>query len=511
MPLDGKRPFPIMDLFTPRLLAAVLALALVSGAAAPAPADEMRPAVWAGGFYPADPLELKALLDHLMARDAGPKASIPPESHLRALVMPHAGFVYSGPVAAQGARLLRGRHYGKVLLIGPDHRVGLNDAAVSTADAWQTPLGTVPVHTDARRLCRSPLFAAMPADADRREHCLEVVLPFLQYALPEFALVPVIMGPCDVDALAGVLESILDAGTLLVVSSDLSHYLPDREAHRHDRETLESLVDLDATALVARDNSACGRFPLAVLVTIARRRNWHPMIVNYATSADTAGDPARVVGYAAVAFYGDDVMNEPIRPNRSPDVLSEEQGRLLIQLARQTIARHLDQPLADEDAGPRAAADPALKRPSGTFVTLKINGQLRGCIGSLEPREAIFKSVRSNAINAAFRDWRFSPLKAEELEKVQVEVSILTPPAPLEYRNADELKVLLRPGIDGLIIRKGNQGATFLPQVWEQLPRVEDFLSHLCRKAGMAADAWRRGDLTVQTYQVKAFEESKAH
>ena len=500
-----------MDLFPPRLLGALLAAVVIWGAAGPVPAEEMRPAAWAGRFYPADPDELNALLDTLMNQGAGPIAPEAAKRRLRALVMPHAGYVYSGPTAAQGARLLEGRRYDKVVLIGPDHRSGLTGAAVSTAERWQTPLGTVPLHADARHLRRSPLFVPMPAEADRREHSLEVVLPFLQHVLPEFQLVPVIMGPGDVDALAGALVKILDDDTLLVVSSDLSHYLPDREARRHDRTTLDSLVDLDAAALVGRDNSACGRFPLAVLVTIARRQGWRPVIVNYATSADTAGDPMQVVGYAAVAFYGDDAMSEHDLSRSPSAVVSEEQGRLLIRLARQTIARRLDQPLAGEDAAIRAGADPALRRPSGTFVTLKINGQLRGCIGSLEPREAIFESVRSNAINAAFRDWRFSSLKVDELEKVQIEVSILTPPAPLAYRNADELKALLRPGIDGLIIRKAHHSATFLPQVWEQLPRVEDFLSHLCRKAGMAADAWRQGDLVVQTYQVAAFEETKAH
>ncbi len=500
-----------MDSFLQCLRNILLAAVLVGGVAGPVSAGEVRPAAWAGRFYPADPVELKALLDAFLEQDYGQAAFQPPAQSLRALVMPHAGIVYSGPVAAQGARLLKGRRYEKVVLMGPDHRLGLRNAAVSTGEAWETPLGRVALHADAQRLRCSALFAAMPADADRREHCLEVVLPFLQHVLPEFALVPVIMGPGDPEDLAGTLESLLDDDTLLVVSSDLSHYLPDQEARRHDRETLDNLVHLDAAALVGRDNSACGRFPLAVLATIARRQGWRPTIVHYATSADTAGDPMQVVGYAVVAFYGDDAMRVSDPSSPEPAALTEAQGRLLLELARQTIARRLDPSTPGADAGSRAAADPVLCQPGGTFVTLKIDGQLRGCIGSLEPREAIHASVRHNALNAAFHDWRFAPLKAEELARVHIEVSILTVPAPLTYGDADELKTLLRPGVDGLIIRKDHHAATFLPQVWEQLPRVEDFLSHLCRKAGLAADAWRQGDLAVQTYQVTAFEETKTH
>ena len=483
-----------------------MALIFIGMAAEPSPAGGVRPAVWAGRFYPADPAGLEVRIAELVQRAAASTALEMPAGRLKAVVMPHAGYAYSGPTAAHGARAMAGRRYGKVILVGPDHRVGLRNAAVSDADAWQTPLGAVPLHEDARRLCRSSLFSTVEA-ADRQEHSLEVVLPFLQYALADFRLVPIVMGPAEVGAIAGVLDTILDDDTLLVVSSDLSHYLPDSEARVHDRITLDLLMDLDAKALIQRENGACGKWPLAVLATIARQRNWHPVLLNYATSGNTTGDLDRVVGYAAVAFYGDNDMKDRDGSTPSPAVLTEDQGRLLLQLARQTIARRLDQPADGGDAASRAAADPALRRPSGTFVTLKIDGQLRGCIGSLEPREALFESVRNNAINATFHDWRINPLSNEGLARVHIEVSILTPPAPLAYRGAGDLKSALRPGIDGLIIRKGSHSATFLPQVWEQLPRVEDFLSHLCLKAGLEGDAWRRGDLSVETYRVHAFEE----
>jgi AmmeMemoRadiSam system protein A len=187
--------------------------------------------------------------------------------------------------------------------------------------------------------------------------------------------------------------------------------------------------------------------------------------------------------------------------------LTEARGQLLVRLARQTIARRLGRATEDVDLAARAAKDPALQRRSGTFVTLKIDGRLRGCIGSLAAEEPIFEGVQRNALNAAFNDYRFAPLTAEELDQVTIEVSILTPPAPLAYRDADDLVGKLRPGVDGVILRQGAHSATFLPQVWEQLPRPEAFLDHLCLKAGLRPEAWRRGEIQVSTYQVVYFEE----
>jgi AmmeMemoRadiSam system protein A len=197
-------------------------------------------------------------------------------------------------------------------------------------------------------------------------------------------------------------------------------------------------------------------------------------------------------------------MNE----TASQSQLTEARGQLLVQLARQAIARRLGQPVGDVDAVAQAAEEPAFQRRSGTFVTLKIDGRLRGCIGSLAAEETIYTGIQRNALNAAFNDYRFGPLTAEELEQTVIEVSILTPPAPLAYLNADDLVGKLRPGVDGVILRQGSRSATFLPQVWEQLPRPEAFLDHLCLKAGLRPEAWRRGEVQVLTYQVVYFEES---
>jgi AmmeMemoRadiSam system protein A len=187
--------------------------------------------------------------------------------------------------------------------------------------------------------------------------------------------------------------------------------------------------------------------------------------------------------------------------------LTDEEGRYLLSLARSTIEKDFfpgAKTVKGDDEGCRSGV---FDERRGTFVTLTKGGSLRGCIGHIIPQESILEGVKENALNAAFRDPRFQPLKREELKDIKIEVSILTEPKSLSYSNEKDLLAKLRPGIDGVIIKKGFRQSTFLPQVWEQLPGKEDFLSHLCLKAGLPADAWKRGDLSVSTYQVQAFEE----
>jgi AmmeMemoRadiSam system protein A len=194
--------------------------------------------------------------------------------------------------------------------------------------------------------------------------------------------------------------------------------------------------------------------------------------------------------------------------NHSNDVskaFDKDQGRVLIELARTAISKKLGKP-AKEVPIPD---DPVFNTHRGTFVTLKIDHQLRGCIGNLSSDDSVVEGVRRNALNAAFGDYRFSPLSADELEQVDIEVSILTEPQALDHSGGHDLLGKLRPNIDGVIIRKGRAGATFLPQVWEQLPEPADFLRHLCMKAGLPSDAWESPELEVSTYHVQYFDEDR--
>ena len=193
------------------------------------------------------------------------------------------------------------------------------------------------------------------------------------------------------------------------------------------------------------------------------------------------------------------------RNMKNKERLTEEEGKYLLSVARITI----DQALSGKEGPEKKDSDlPALfDEQRGTFVTLTIGGNLRGCIGHIIPQEALIEGIRINAINAAFKDPRFRPLGKNEWKRVKIEISILTEPEILSYSDADDLLKKLRPGIDGVIIKKGYHQSTFLPQVWEQLPRKEEFLNHLCLKAGLDGDEWKKGRIEVSTYQAQAFEE----
>lgn len=470
-------------------------------------AEKIRKAVYAGSFYPATRSELTAFIDRLTRQVEPAQAQLPAQTTLKALILPHAGFIYSGLTAAHASQVLKENQFEKVILLGPDHRIGFKGGAISDVAAYINPLGLIRLHEDASRLrMQSSLFQAIPA-SDRLEHSLEVVLPFLQYYLKKFELIPIVLGPDHSDNYAEALDPMLDQNTLLVVSSDLSHYLRYSEAVVRDQETIQMILDLDADKLLRRSNAACGKIPILIAINMARKHDWHPVLLHYSNSGDFAArDHSKVVGYAAIAFYGGSSMqNNTVVPLN----LSRNQGQALVRLARRTIMERLGQQTAGDETG--NLTDSSFQEMRGTFVTLTIKDQLRGCIGSLDTTESILEGVRRNAVNAAFNDPRFSPLKADDLDQVDIEVSILTEPKPLEYQDSADLLSKLRVNVDGVILRKGSASSTFLPQVWEQLPQPEKFLSHLCEKASLPGDAWEneKEKLEVLTYQVQYFEEEK--
>jgi AmmeMemoRadiSam system protein B/AmmeMemoRadiSam system protein A len=486
-------------------LALALCICLVNVSAAVAKADDdIRKPGYAGSFYPSGRSELAQTIEALTRQIKPPPVPLPAKTALKILVMPHAGYVYSGLTAAHIALALKKNQFDRVIVLGPDHHIGFAGAAISAAVAYETPLGRIPVHEDASVLRRdTTLFHTVPA-SDRREHAIEVVLPFLQVYLGKFTLIPLVLGPADIDRYADAIDPLLDHDTLLVVSSDLSHYLSYSAAVAKDRQTIKDILNLDDNSLAQRANAACGKIPIRVAMNLARRHRWQPFLLHYSNSGDTAGDRAKVVGYAAIAFYGGTTMQNQLEPSQR---LTHQQGRALLQIARKTIAERLG--LESVNVASDTEKDPAFQDHRGTFVTLTIDGQLRGCIGNLGAGESILSGVKQNAINAAFHDPRFAALTPDEYPSINIEISILTEPQPLAYGNSSELLPKLRVNVDGVILRKKNRSATFLPQVWKQLPRPEQFLSHLCMKAGLAADAWEKEHLDILTYQVQYFEEEK--
>ena len=495
-----------MQILKSPLLAILAAGLIIYFSCTPAQADVVRQPVRAGSFYPAEAAELTGMIDRLTQKAQETRVRIARGKTIKALIMPHAGFIYSGWTAAHASLVLKKNQFSKVILMGPDHRIGIRNSAICDVAAYQTPLGRIDLHPDTARLRRQPaVFKSLPVSMDQ-EHSLEVILPFLQAYLGEFKMVPIIVGRADVPRLAQALGGIIDDHTLLVVSSDLSHFLDYSDAVSMDRETVKGVMSLNPAILAGKANRACGLVPLLTLMKIATRNHWQPVLLHYSNSGDTAGSRSRVVGYTTIAFFGDQLMDKPHDPDAK---FTEEQGRVLVELARHTIMEKLGRkPLESEpDLNVHYSQDKRFNSHHGTFVTLKIKGQLRGCIGSLTARENVWEGVKHNAINAAFHDPRFSPLTVKEFDQTEIEVSILSEPRPLEFRDGADLTQKLRVNVDGVIIRKGHASATFLPQVWEQLPRPEEFLSHLCTKAGLPSDAWKDPQLEVLTYQVQYFEE----
>jgi len=449
--------------------------------------SRVRPPAVAGLFYPRDDAALSREVDAALATTSPMLAPGVP----KAMIVPHAGYVYSGPVAAQAyARLIPARDIIKrVVLLGPCHRVPVQGLALPEASTFATPLGRVDVDAHAvAAVAGLPQVSASDA-AHAEEHALEVQLPFLQRVIGPFTVVPFAVGAATAAEVAEVIERLYGGPeTLILVSSDLSHYHPYESARAIDGETVRSILALDSSI---DHGQACGATPIAGLLELARRRGLAPELLDLRNSGDTAGDKRRVVGYASFAFW----------ERERPQGYRDEHGRTLLRVARGAIAGALGRTVPPQ---PGASW---LEERRATFVTLRQNGELRGCNGSLEPRRALGRDVAENALGSAFSDPRFGPLSAEELDRTEIEVSLLSPPASIEFSSHASLVSQLVAGEDGVILGSGDRRATFLPQVWEQVPDAHEFLAQLKRKAGLAPD-YPTERCTVSRYRVLKWTES---
>ena len=427
------------------------------------------PAV-AGAFYPANP----AVLDR-MVTDCVAEAHTEPLP-AKAIIAPHAGYVYSGPIA--GTAYAGVAHLGdrvtRVLLLGPAHRHGFRGIAYPSADGLETPLGVVPVDREGIAAI-SDLPGVQELDrAFDGEHSLEVHLPFIQRLFPDAAVVPLVVGHTEPEQVDAVLQRLWGGPeTLIVISSDLSHFHDYDTAHRLDLDTSQAIEAADIDLLSG--DRACGYLPVAGLLMRARALDLRVTTRDLRNSGDTAGDRNRVVGYGAYSV-------EPATKAR----LSDAHRALLLEAARHTLA-HVVKTGRPPDI--RAEDFPLpLRAIRRTFVTLTMDGDLRGCIGTIQATRPLVEDVVHNTARSAMQDPRFGPLTAAELPRVQVSVSILSHDRPLPFRDAPDLIAKLRPGIDGLILRDRDNGALFLPKVWDMLPDPRQFVEQLKRKAGWSPD-----------------------
>ncbi len=452
------------------------------------PANVIRPPAVAGMFYPGDPASLKEELAACLAVPPAPTVASAAAGRLKAVIVPHAGYIYSGGTAGHAYALLAplaGR-IRRVVLLGPCHRVSVQGLAAPTVQAFATPLGRIPLDRAALdELADLPQVVASDA-AHAQEHSLEVQLPFLQTVLGPFELVPLAVGEATSGEVARVLERLWGGPeTLIVISSDLSHFHSYREAQSIDQATAQHILALDQ---LTSFDQACGALPINGLLAVARKRGLRIERVAQCNSGDTAGDKGRVVGYASFALY-------------EPETVVADLGPALLVRARNAIAGQLKQPTQPE------ATHPAMALPGATFVTLTQDGALRGCIGSLEAHRPLDQDVRANAVAAAFRDPRFPPLTLAELPRTRVEVSLLTAPVAMTFGSEADALRQLRPDVDGIILIAGQRRSTFLPQVWEQLPEPRQFMAHLKQKAGLPADWWS-AEVQLRRYEVQKWKEA---
>ncbi|MEI8396954.1 MAG: AmmeMemoRadiSam system protein B, partial [Rhodospirillaceae bacterium] len=424
------------------------------------------PAV-AGSFYPGDPEVLRRQVAELI-ESAAPIEPMP----YKAIIAPHAGYVYSGPIA--GTAYAAVRHLAnvvrRIVLLGPAHRVGFQGIAIPQAEALATPLGTVSIDraalTDLVGLEGVGFFDAGFAG----EHSLEVHLPFLQHIFPEARVVPLLVGTVKPELVEAVLTRLWGGPeTLIVISSDLSHYRSYATAGRLDQETAHAIEALEPQKL--NGQAACGFLPASGLLLRALTLDLRATTLDLRNSGDTAGGRDQVVGYGAWGF-------EPALSART----AEAHRTILIKAARESLVHAAT-------TGTMMRIDPLafplpLRAVRRTFVTLTRDGQLRGCIGSLTTVDPLVVDVVNNAFRAAMQDPRFGAITAAEVDSIAIDISILSHPCSIKFKGETELLEILRPGVDGLIIIDNHKQALFLPKVWDMLPEPVDFLAHLKQKAG---------------------------
>jgi hypothetical protein len=465
-------------------------------------------------FYPDGRAELLATLDHDLADAVVPTGATQP----KALIVPHAGYRYSGPVAATAyARLAPFRdRINRVVLLGPAHRVHVRSMALSSADAFLTPLGAVRLDDELRARVRELPGVVVDDRAHAPEHSLEVHLPFLQRVLGDgFALLPIVVGGARTERVADVLDAVWGGDeTLFVISTDLSHYHPYATARRLDAATADVIVRRDWEAL--EPDRACGAFPVRGLLEAARRHGLAVELVDLRNSGDTAGPRDQVVGYGA--FVATSPVPAPPGPGTASDAdvaagtdaatggerwhVPATARAVLLDVAEEAIRssfEHRPAGLPTLDA-----VDPVLAADGASFVTLREGSRLLGCIGTIEPRQALLADVAENAVHAAFDDPRMPPLTPAEFTRMELKVSVLTPTEPMDVHSLEELAAAVRPGVDGLLVVAGRRRGTFLPSVWAELADVPRFLDHLWRKAGLRPGTWPP-DTTVYRYGTEEF------
>lgn len=461
------------------------------------------PAV-AGSFYPAQKEVLEQQLDRFFQKTKKLKLDGKP----KILIAPHAGIIYSGQTAAWAFKQIADGAYRRVILLGASHFHWFSHIAVDQSDLWQTPLGEVVVDHD---------FIEKIVDGEKiisdkkpfiKEHCLELELIFLQKVLKNFKIVPILVSDLSKATAAFLAEKIsknFDEQTLLVVSSDLSHYPPADLARLADRETIKGILsgkiemfekavaEVETAGYFGLETAACGQRAISVALLVGEKLSIKFSQIHYSTSADSSGDPAAVVGYVAIVGASQKQISQ------GKKFLNEKEEKIALKIARETLESYLKKGVIPQFK----IKEKGLLLPLGCFVTLRKKGDLRGCIGCFDPNQPLAKTIGKMAIESATGDPRFSPVQPEELDEIKIEISIIGKKRPISDWHQIKL------GEEGVVIEGYGRAGTFLPDVaLETGWSLEEFLSHLCfEKAGLSFDCYRDKNVRIFVFDVQKIEE----
>jgi AmmeMemoRadiSam system protein B/AmmeMemoRadiSam system protein A len=468
----------------------------------------------AGSWYPGDRETLNRQLEGFVKK----AVHIKPLKDVIGLILPHAGYMYSGQAAVLGLKTVD-KKYERIVVIGPSHSVSMSDQfSVPPVTHYQTPLGKIPLDLDfIDRLLKNPMFQKISGVHDS-EHSVQIEVPLLQFVMPgEFKLVPIVAGQCSEQAVqkaADFLQGLVDDKTLVVASSDFTHYGPNFGYVPFKKNVPEEIkkLDLGAYAYIEKLDmkgfreyqrktgaTICGRVPIAVMLALVPSSG-KAHLVEQTTSGEMTGDYSSSVSYLSIAFTGS-WKSASSKSDTKEEGSSEQEKKNLLKMARQAIQYYLKNKRTPKPEDLGIPVTESMKQKRAAFVTLRKDSRLRGCIGDILPRVPLYESVINNAINAAVNDHRFSPVTLDECDKLSISISALTVPEKID--NHDKIRI----GTDGVILRKEGRSAVFLPQVApEQGWDVAETLTHLSTKAGLPADAWKKG-AQFEVFQAIVFKE----
>lgn len=487
----GKR-FQVYGLFKKFLIILILA-----GFSISCSEKKVREPVVAGKFYPADANELNSFLDNIFKN-----APLIYNERIFAVIVPHAGYQYSAGIAAltlsqiafdfDNAIIIAGNHNGQAKYSG---------VSLDTHTHFKIPGAEIPL--DVKRIkfmLLDPFYKEVPGANEM--HVIEVVLPFLkklnENSKKKFRIIPEIIGSVnddDIKKITGDIIGMYGQNSILIGSMDFSHYFPYEKAIELDRSCIKAVLDMNEDGVKRCETDA--NSVLLILLNFAKKLNLVPRLVAYRNSGDMYGEKESVVGYAGIVFIRDLTV-------------SDVEKKILLSLARKSIEHYLTTsekyiPFVEKMTLEKNNSNLLAQR--GTFVTITKKGVLRGCMGSILPRQAVYQDVVDNAVAAATQDPRFTPLKKEELKDIKIEVSILDYPQQLILKNRSEATSQLTPGVDGVLLYYKNNQSTFLPDVWKELKKPDEFLNHLCKKQGAPTGCWKEPESFIYTYRTISVSE----